>query len=296
MIKKRYAEQPAEPEDTLVEETGLPISGEKMRQLLATAFASNYREKFGQNHIEAKNVFSVSTLVSGPGTASYQYRSKLENTAVDGEEEKVFNYAMFRGSAIHDYANQKLVKFYSYEKITIKEEFAHDWKDPNFQTIIMKGHPDLVHYGRLEFAGIVFCEDPNAAILLEIKSLASSEKDPQKLKQYKKTVVKKAKRQGGCYGAMLTNQLGRPHHVYVVTFDDRPDEKVITEEDKKNGFIMINDGTYRLDLDERIIKRGSVYDSSLRVYPLTKDQIWAGYNYCKWSAHEAAKIIEEEQK
>jgi hypothetical protein len=296
MLKKSWVESPVEPQETSVEDSDLPMTGSQVQQFLVKAFSSNYATKFGHRHVDALNVFSVSALVSGPGTAAYKHRENLKAEENGEEEEKIFNYAMFRGSAVHDYANQKLVTFYSYEKLMVREEFGYEWKDPNFKTIIMKGHPDLVHYGRLELDGIVFCDDPSAAVLFEVKTLASNEKDPKKLAAYKKTVVKKAKRQGGCYAAMLTNELNRRHFAYVVTLDDRPDEKPITEEDKKNGFVMINDGTFKLELDDRIIKRGTVYDSSLRVYPLTKDQIWSGYNYCKWSAIEAARIIEEEQK
>ncbi len=292
MLKKGHRDEPVEPLEQFVEPSDLPLSGAQLQQFLVKAFSSNYRDKFGTRAVPAKNVFSVSQLVSGPGAASYQRRQTLENT-VNGEEEKIFSYAMFRGSAIHDYANQKLSTFYSYEKMEVKEEFPYTWKDQSFNTIIMKGHPDLVHYGRLVLDDVVYCDDPGAGILLEVKTLGSREEDPKKLAQYKKTVIKKAKRQGGCYGAMLSNELHRPHHVYVVTFDDRPDRHFLTEEDKKAGAVMINDGTFRLDLDDRILKRGYVYDSSLRVYPLTKEEIEHGYSYCKWSACEAVKLLEQ---
>src|SRR6266566_1950595 len=294
MLKKGHRDEPVEPLEQFVEPSDLPLSGAQLQQFLVKAFSSNYRDKFGTRAVPAKNVFSVSQLVSGPGAASYQRRQTLENV-VNGEEEKIFSYAMFRGSAIHDYANQKLATFYSYEKQTVREEFPYQWKDPNFSTIIMNGHPDLVHYGRLVLDDVVYCDDPSVGVLLELKSLASNEKDPRKLAQYKKTVVKKAKRQGGCYAMMLSNELKRLHYVYVVTLDDHPDEHILTEEDKKAGAVMINDGTFRLDLDDRILKRGYVYDSSLRVYPLTKEEIEHGYSYCKWSACEAAKLLESGQ-
>jgi hypothetical protein len=296
MLKKGRSDEPIEPEERFVEEQDLPLSGGQMHEFLIKALSSNYKDKFGTKHISQKNVFSVSALVSGPGNTAYQYRRTLEETDANGEEAKVFNYAMFRGSAIHDYSNKKLSTFYSYEKQGVREEFPYAWRDPAYKTIVIQGHPDLVHYGRLVLDGVVYCDDPGAGVLLEIKTLASNEEDPKKLAQYKKTVIKKAKRQGGCYATMLSNELHRPHFVYVVTFEDRPEKRPITQADTAQGFAMINDGTFKLELDDRIIKRGYVYDSSLRVYPLTKEEIHHGYSYCRWSACEAAKILEEEPK
>ncbi len=296
MLKRGQSNEPVIPIESFAEPEGLPMSGSQLQQFLTKAFSSNYASKFGTKHIPAMNVFSVSALVSGPGSAAYKYRETLANTDENGEEEKVFSYAMFRGSAVHDYVNQKLTNFYSYEKLVVRDEFPYEWKDPNFKTIIIQGHPDLVHYGRLVLDDIVFCDDPSAGVLIEIKTFGSNEEDSKKLAAYKKGVIRKAKCQSGCYAAMLSNELERPHFAYVVTLDDRPEKRFLTEEDKKNEAVMINDGTFRLDLDERMIKRGYVYDSSLRVYPLSKDEIWAGYSYCKWSACEAAKILESEQK
>ncbi|SRR5713101_3290900 len=294
MLKRGQSSEPMEP--AYIDDETLPITSEQLLQFLISAFSSNYKDKFGEKHIPAKNVFSVSSLVSGPGTTASNYRRTLEETDEDGEEAKVFSYSMFRGTAVHDYSNEKLAKFYSYSKLSVREEFEHPWKDPAYKTIIMQGHPDLVHYGRLIHGDVVFCEDSSAGILLEIKSISSAVEDLKKLEQYKNTVIKKAKRQAGCYAMMLSNELHRPHYAYVVIFDDRPDKHPLTEEDKKAGAVMINNGTFRLDLDERIIKRGFVYDSSLRVYPLSREEIFHGYNYCKWSAIEAAKILESEQK
>src|SRR6266487_4246820 len=96
---------------------------------------------------------------------------------------------------------------------------------PELQDDYYAGHPDLVHYGRLVLDDIVFCDDPSAAVLIEIKSLASAVEDPVKLAAYKKTVVKKAKRQGGCYAAMLSNEIKRPHFAYVITLDDHPEKR-----------------------------------------------------------------------
>jgi hypothetical protein len=296
MLRKGRSDEPVEPEEKFVEEEDLPISGAQLHQFLIRAFSSNYASKFGQSHIPQKNVFSVSALVSGPGSTVGQRKRTLETIDQNGEEEKIFNYAMFRGSAVHDYSNQKLATFYSYEKLVVREEFPFAWKDPAYKTIIIQGHPDLVHYGRLVLDGVTFCDDASAGVLIEIKTLASNEKDPKKLAQYKKTVIKKAKRQGGCYAAMLSNDLKRRHFAYVVTLDDRPEERLLTEAEKVQKVATINDGTFKLELDDRIIKRGTVYDSSLRVYPLTKDEIWHGYNYCVWSAKEAVRMLEEEQK
>jgi hypothetical protein len=62
-----------------------------------------------------------------------------------------------------------------------------------------------------------------------------------------------------------------------------------------NGFVMINDGKFKLILNEKMLKKGYVTDSHLRVYLLTEDEMWHGYNYVKWSAREAVKIIENEE-
>src|SRR6266699_1529715 len=158
MLKRGSSTEPVIPVESFVEPEGLPMSSSQLQQLLVKAFSSNYKSKFGESHIPAKNVFSVSALVNGPGSAAYKYKETLANTDENGEEEKFFNYAMFRGSAIHDYANEKLVTFYSYEKLKVREVFNYEWKDPNFKTIIMQGHPDLVHYGRLVLDDIVFCD------------------------------------------------------------------------------------------------------------------------------------------
>src|SRR5436309_1564635 len=103
------------------------------------------------------NIFSVSSLVSGPRkTLSNMQRNMAEADPVTGEELRVFNMPMFRGSAIHDYAIKKLPKFYAYEKISVREEFTYEWRDPELKTIIIQGHPDFVHYGKLELGDAVF--------------------------------------------------------------------------------------------------------------------------------------------
>jgi hypothetical protein len=312
MLKKGASSKPAEPEPVLFDGTDeifeegdvpkrpdfpLPMSSEQLRMFLIQAFASNYESKFGKKHVQAKNQFSVSSLVSGPGSTLGQRRRTLENTNKEtGEEAKVFSFAMFRGSAIHDYANQKLAYWYSYEKLNTSYEFEYPWKDPNYKTIIMSGHPDLVHYGKLSIGDTVVCDDPEASLVLEMKSIISAEKDLKKQAQYKATVIKKAKRQAGCYARMLEEEIGRRHAAYVVIFDETPAEHPLTDEDKARGYALINDGQTVLPLDEKITKRGFVYDSSLRTYPLSNDEIWHGWNYCLWSARECARMIEEEEQ
>lgn len=296
MLKKGYTGQSLPPMEPASTEPGLlPMTAEQLRLFLIQAFSSNYKSKFGTNHIVAKNVFSISSLVSGPGTTYGNYKRNIaERDPVTGEEPKVFNTGMFRGSAIHDYSIEKLPKFYAYEKITVREEFAYEWKDPSLKTIVIVGHPDFVHYGELRLGDLIL-GDKSTSLVLELKTIYSQEKDPKKLAQYKANVLKKAKRQVGCYAILLKNEIQRYHYPYVATFDENPDQHLITEADKAAGFIMINNGETKLPLDEKMLKRGYVYDSTIRVYSVNTGEMWQGYNYCKWAARETAKKIEEEE-
>jgi len=274
-----------------------PFTPEELRLILIGKFSSNYAEKFGTKHVPEKNVFSVSALTSGPGSAVSQRKQTLKNTdAETGEEAKVFNMAMFRGSAIHKYAEEKLPDWHAYgseqekcptclhwavsgKKLYLKETIPFVWQDGVTKDIVIIGHPDFVK------------DD----ILLELKTMSSNEEDPEKLQKYKKSVKLKAYRQAGYYGKALTREIRRHYFCYVVTVDENPARHPITDADKTAGFMMINDGETQLQLDEKMIKRGYVYDSALRVYLLTEDEAWHGYNYVRWSAKAAVEQIENEE-
>ncbi len=262
-----------------------PYTEEELRLILIEKFSTNYFDKFGTKHVQAKNYFSVSSLVSGPGTVVGQRKRTLAATDVEtGEEAKTFNMQMFRGSAIHRYAEEKLPDWHAYgsekgKKLYISETIPYDWQDGVTKGIIITGHPDAVK------------DD----IVLELKTISTTQQDAEKKRKYKELVVKKAYRQAGCYAKMLSQEIKRHYFAYVVTFDEDPEKHVITDLDKSAGFIMINGGQTKLQLDDKMIKRGFVYDSSLRTYLLTDDEAWHGYNYCRWSARKAVEMIENEE-
>ncbi len=264
-----------------------PFTEEELASILIEKLSSNYEEKFGQKHVPAKNVFSVSTLVNGPGTAVGNRKRTLAAVNVEtGEEAKIFNMAMFRGSAIHKYSEFKLPDWHSYgsetgttKKLFVREVIPYEWQDGVTKGIEIIGHPDFVK------------DD----IVLELKTISATEPDLVKRAKYKMQVLRKAKFQAGCYAKILSHEIRRHYFAYVVTLDEEPNRHPITDVDKTAGFVMINDGKFKLMLNEKMLKRGYVSDSHLRVYSLSEDEAWHGMNYVKWSAREAVKILENDE-
>lgn len=255
------------------------MTAEEMEQYLIKKLSSNYTRKFNMTPTKKKNEFSVSQLVSGPGNAlSYRKRNQVVKRDDGTEEEpEVFNVSMFRGSAIHKYAESYLPDWYAYERLVIKESIPYSWRDGT-QDIILYGHPD-------------FCKQN---MVLELKTV-SSDAEISARKKYVDFVVLKAKRQVGAYAKMLTHEIHQHYFAYVVVIDDHPTRNKITDADKINGFIMVNEGQRKVFLNERMIKRGWVADFSLYVHLLTEDELWHGYNYVRWCARKTAEMIEDEE-
>jgi hypothetical protein len=256
-----------------------PMTEEAMTLYLIDKLSSNYKTKFKTHNAPEMNVFSVSTLTAGPGTAlSYRIRNARE---ASGEEPLVFNASMYRGSAIHKYTEEKLPDWFPYESLVdkhkcpncgfnhaipgserpiyVREVFEYKWKEG---TLDSKGQPlkDLVIYGHPDFVkdnmilelktveSKMGCTNEGKCELCKAGTLCEGAK---KRKNYLDNVVKKAKFQVGCYTRMLQKELKRRMFGYVV-----------------------------------------IIDKGLRVHLLSEDELWHGYNFVRWCVYECAKRME----
>ncbi len=256
-----------------------PMTEEAMTLYLIDKLSSNYKTKFKTHNAPEQNVFSVSTLTSGPGTAlGYRARNAKE---ASGDEPLVFNAAMYRGSAIHKYTEEKLPDWFPYETavdkhkcpncgynhaipgserpIYVREIFEYKWKEG---TLDSKGQPlkDLVIYGHPDFVkdnmvlelktveSKMGCTNEGKCELCKAGTLCEGAK---KRNNYMNSVIKKAKFQVGCYARMLGKEMKRRMFAYVV-----------------------------------------IIDKGLKVHLLSEDEMWHGYNFVRWCVYECAKRME----